>query len=89
MSTKEERAARLEKFNKEIDEFKAKVNAMADVREDKIATRHANYEERIVTARTKRDASKARLEETIPGCRPFPPCAAGAIPPPPSAALWI
>lgn len=63
MSTKEERAARLEKFNKEIDEFKAKVNAMADVREDKIATRHANYEERIVTARTKRDASKARLEE--------------------------
>jgi len=63
MSTKEERAARLEKFNKEIDDFKAKINAMADVREEKIETRHANYEERIVTARTKRDASKAKLEE--------------------------
>ena len=63
MSTKEERAARLEKFNKDIDEFQAKINAMAEVREGKIETRKANYEERIVTARTKRDASKAKLEE--------------------------
>ncbi|MBO4569373.1 MAG: hypothetical protein J5674_05420 [Candidatus Methanomethylophilaceae archaeon] len=61
--SKQSRAERLDRFNKRMDDFQAKVNDMAEDRELRIDTKKEVREKRLENAKAKVESNKTRVKD--------------------------